>query len=123
MKRTTKIPRSGPRVAAVVVTELVPALNKRHTTPRQPNLSDLDSLVYGIIAVRPQWVLIDRNVNDSKGQSSARYIALRRRGFEVAARHVGPIKNYWARWTHDAPPLPSVPGFEGDDGFSYGGIA
>lgn len=112
----------GITVPAQVVHDLVPALNRRTTTAKDPALANIDLLVFGIISRAPNWVLIDRNPFDSQGQSSSHYIALRRRGFEVAARHVGQIKNYWARWPHPVPDLPLVPEYEGDDGVSYGGV-
>lgn len=114
-------PMLGITVEPQVVHELVPALNRRTTTAKEPALGDIDRLVFGIISRSPDWVLIDRNAFESDGQSSRQYIALRRRGFEVAARHVGQVKNYWARWPHALPDLPLVPEYQGDDGVSYGG--
>lgn len=68
---------------------------------RPPNLSEIERLVLLVLEADGDWVLIDRNrAGREYNDSSARNIALRRRGFEVTSRHVNGVRNYWARWTH-----------------------
>lgn len=103
----------------ITANALVPALNNKTPSFTEDRLSVLDRIVVCTIAAAGRWVLVDRNVFTKKGQSSAVYIGLRRRGFEVAVRHVDGIKNYWARWPHAFPTMPEIPSFDGDEGL-YG---
>lgn len=101
---------------------LVPPLNGKIPTFAPDRLSDIDRIVVCTIMANGEWVLVDRNVFEKKGQSSKIYIALRRRGFAVVVRHVDGIKNYWARWPHDLPTVPALPAFKGDEDGMYGAL-
>lgn len=132
-KSRVKVRIAKDPVPSQIVDQLVPALNKRSTKMPEPNLNEIDQLVVTVILNSPKWVLIDRKVigtkgDEGEGDSSNRYIALRRRGFEVSARHVGQVrgasvKNFWARWPHPLPELVPVPEFVGEDAIGYGGMA
>ena len=100
----------------ITAKELVPALNGKMPGWSRDGLSDLDRIVICTIAAGGDWVLVDRNRFSKQGQSSSVYIALRRRGFLGAVRHVDGVKNYWARWPHPFPTMPEMPEFKGDDG-------
>src|SRR5690606_26893457 len=97
----TKVRIAKEAVPPQIVDQLVPALNKRGTKTPEPNLNEIDQLVVTVILNAPKWVLIDRKVirkavdgagDEGEGDSSNRYIALRRRGFAVSARHVGHVR-------------------------------
>lgn len=68
---------------------------------RAPALHDIDAVVSRVLAAEGRWVLIDRNLVGEGQSSTARYVALTRRGFEVASRHSAEgVRNIWARWSH-----------------------
>jgi hypothetical protein len=76
---------------------------KKNKKQRGPSLHDIDIVVHTVLLAEGDWVLVDRNVAKEDHSSTARYIALSRRGFEVASRHVNGVRNIWARWPHDPP--------------------
>lgn len=122
-------PRACGQITAQVVDDLSDALNHRETSHGNPKLSEMDRLVFCVISAGGQWVLVDRHQmlpkkpdGKSADGSSARYIGLRRRGFQVGVRHMDGVKNFWARWPHGDPEMPGVTAFDFDDEFTtYGG--
>jgi hypothetical protein len=121
--KATNVPKLkvvGQVPSTITANKLVPPLNGKQPKQNPPRLEDIDRIAIVTIMNAPAWTLVDRNLFLKQGQSSKVYIALRRRGFDVVVRHFGGIKNYWSRWPHEVPTIPSIPLFEGDDEGMYG---
>ena len=96
--------------------EIKPASGGRDPKDREPSLHDIDRVVNRVLQADGRWVLVDRNLVETGQSSTARYVALTRRGFEVASRHVEGVRNIWARWPHGNVDVP-IPAFNTDQGY------